>query len=379
MNIGLLRLKLLLATYGQTVFWALVIAGLLSFAGAGWLYTHPPTKTITEEANPQTISSEVDTTAVVTDNTSLWGRGTKLSNQSVFPMAAPSLKLVHRTHVPENSRSTVTQKLVLVYQAARDETVFWQRERTITQTQSQTRQGLVKSSGSLEIPKIQNNLEQYNDELIGLGSVSTTVRFEVRYETDRYSGTLSKTVPLDVSANGYWVTGDFSTSESHSQLVTRTVQQDPNYALISMLGLLGFLCSGGALIHREYGPDESQLPFIKHSVQKVQFEEWISEGKLDGNIGLRVIPISSLDDLVDVAIDAQKRVIHDKKTNRYVVIDGDVVYEFVPGESPEFSWAESSSDQALASEAERGTVEVEGEEQGLEPADQKHGWDRLLE
>ena len=42
------------------------------------------------------------------------------------------------------------------------------------------------------------------------------------------------------------------------------------------------------------------------------------------------VDVDSLEDLVDVAIDADRRVIEDTATSTYVVFDGDVTYQFVP-------------------------------------------------
>lgn len=65
------------------------------------------------------------------------------------------------------------------------------------------------------------------------------------------------------------------------------------------------------------------------SVKAEDYKNWITEGSVDKNNRLN-INIFTLDDLVKMAIDSDKRVIHDPKLNKYYVFSEDVAYVFDP-------------------------------------------------
>jgi hypothetical protein len=63
-------------------------------------------------------------------------------------------------------------------------------------------------------------------------------------------------------------------------------------------------------------------------LHRQRFEEWISTGRVGPGLGEEYVRMTSLGELVDVGIDADKRVIHDPETGGYAVIDGRVVYHY---------------------------------------------------
>jgi len=67
----------------------------------------------------------------------------------------------------------------------------------------------------------------------------------------------------------------------------------------------------------------------KIKVTHDDYQHWITEGSVEKNNRL-VINIFTLDDLVQLAIDSDKRVIHDPKQGKYFVFAEDVAYVFDP-------------------------------------------------
>jgi hypothetical protein len=65
----------------------------------------------------------------------------------------------------------------------------------------------------------------------------------------------------------------------------------------------------------------------KAAKEHLRFKEWITEGSVEVKDRL-AIHILSLEGLVDLAIDLDKRVIHDPKVNRYYVLTEDIVYTY---------------------------------------------------
>ncbi len=330
MNIGLLRLKLLLADHGRTVAVALLVAGVVAVAATGWVYATPPTETVTERVDVQTVGTAVVPSATITGNSTLWDRGTTLTNRSIYPMAAPELTLTVRTTVPADESVSVEQQLRLVYRATRDGTTFWQSEQPLTATKTTTTNGTVTSSTTIDVPAIRDRLDTYNEDLTGLGRAEAALHLAVTYETGRYTGEFTKTATLTIAENGYWLSDRLAASTTHSRRVTREVQGEPNQSIL--FGLAGlsllFLASAGTIwYYRDTVADRSVL---KERLDRTRFEEWISNGRIDQPPAGRTVPVETLADLVDIAIDSNKRVIHDPGRDHFVVLDGPILYRFDP-------------------------------------------------
>lgn len=330
MTIGLLRLKLLLAEYGRALMWGLLVAGLLAFGAAGWVYATPPSERVSDQVHRQTVSSVVNTSATVRGNSSLWPTGTELTDQPVYPMAAPQLRFTVRTTVPANERVRVNQSLTLAYRASRDGTTFWQSTRELAATQTTTTDGRVIASATVDVPTIADRLDSYNAELTGLGRAEAIIVLDVTYVTQRYSGEFEKSTVLSIAKTGYWLDDRLAASTVHSEQVTRQVEGEPDRTLVGGVAGLGLLLvgsAGGVWYFRQRDIDRLAL---QERLDRTRFEEWISEGRLDRPAHARDVPVASLADLVDIAIDSNKRVIHDPARERYAVMDGQVIYRFDP-------------------------------------------------
>ncbi|MDY6765217.1 MAG: DUF5305 family protein [Halobacteria archaeon] len=61
--------------------------------------------------------------------------------------------------------------------------------------------------------------------------------------------------------------------------------------------------------------------------------DWVSKGRVPSEtMNGSSIEVDSLEDLVDVAIDTNNRVIEDTDRNKYVVINDEIVYTYSPPE-----------------------------------------------
>lgn len=327
------RLKLVLADRGLEIALAFGVVGITMLAGAGYVYTNPDTRTVSEVTDQKSFSTAVETSAVVQGNTTLYEEGERLSDMPVYLFrATPDLTLTIRTTVPEGETVQVTHRLTLVIQAARDEEPFYTEERTLIEREHRTTNGSASDSTTVNVEEIRDRTESVREEISGAGTLSTRFNLVVEYETDRYNGQLVSGTSLQISESSYVLGGQLGASESHSEQVTRTVTDPPDVTTTAGLGALGLILLIGSIVMdrmRRRIDVEKILTTRDHA----RFEEWISNGEFPTEVGNRFTSINSLEDLVDVAIDSDKRVIFDRSLGAYAVVDGDVVYYYA--EDPE--------------------------------------------
>lgn len=181
-------------------------------------------------------------------------------------------------------------------------------------------------------------------EQISVGTLQTELVLRVQYQTERYTDTLTASVPVTITGNTYWLEEDLSASNSHSTPVEREVTTRNTTLIISLAGLgaIAFAGAVGIGYWHAQGPNLKQLDT---ELTTSRYEEWISEGELPTGTAKQYIYINSLEDLVDVAIDSNKRVIHDPEFNAYSVMDGNMVYYYAEEPTMLNSWLELSPDE----------------------------------
>lgn len=326
-----LRGKLLMANRGPALAAALVVVGLLAFGGAAWTITHPPTVEVTEQVATHTVGTDVTTSSVVTGNTSLWDRGTTLTNKPIYPLkSAPQLTVEVYTTVPTGEEVYVSQELTLVYQATKDDAVFWETERPLVAEEQTVTAGMATVSTTVDVQRVRRHLDEINAEITGLGRAQASLRLNVSYRANDYSGTLTKTAPMTILESGYWIGGSLDAENTHQTPRTREQTQPPDTSKALGLGLLGLLSLGGAggvvyASSRRFDPES-----ITDELDRQRYREWVSAGQLSQFVTGQDVSMDSLGDLVDVAIDSNHRVVHDRSRELYAVVDGNTIYYYDP-------------------------------------------------
>lgn len=339
---GIARAKLLIAAYGRLICCLLFIVGILSLGGAAWAYAHPPTTTVTNHVNEQTIESTLQTSALVTGESSLYREGDRLRNQELyFTSATPNITLTHRTTTTPDASTRLSHTIELVTQATNGGTVFWERSRVLNEATGTSSNGSFNSSTTIDITELNEQLQPIASEIGSEGSVQVAIRVTTSYETDQYSGTLTDTANLRLSGASYSVAPlTLETTES-----TQTTRRVPipsrnafGYTFRAGIGIFAVISGGfvGVVQHRL--PNEATLA---DQVQRLRYSEWISMGTIPSSVNSQPVRIETLDDLVDLAIDANKRVLLDEQQDVFAVIDGDVMYYYGQWPNPEstgFEW-----------------------------------------
>ena len=330
---GILRAKVIIATYGPTLVIGLTLLGLVSLGSAGWMYTHPPTTEVTDRIDKLAVRSELHTHARVMGDSSLYSKGTTLRDQPVyFTPATPTVRLSLRTTIPTDKPATVNQSLELVIRGVRDGRVFWSETRTLNVERATTRNSTITTLAPIDVRKVQDRVGEVTDEIGSAGSVEVLVRTNVTYETSQYSGHESELALVQLADRSY-VIEPVTFGQTHSTPITRTItvprQSRFGYQLPATVGGVSITISG--LIGVLYTRREDTEP-LEYWLQKERYDEWVSTGKLPQYVSDEIVSLNSLEDVVDVAIDTNKRVIYDETQNRYAVIDGKVVYDYTVDE-----------------------------------------------
>lgn len=324
---GAVRGKLLVATYGRQLLIILLIVGLILVGSAVWIFAHPPTTTVTDNTNEQTIESTLHTSAVVTGESNLYQQGTKLRDEPIYLLpATPTVTLTVHTTVPPDEAVLLTQQLELVTQATSDGSVFWERSETLQEQQVTTSDGLLNTSATLDIPELQDRTERIRSEIGTEGSVRVFIRITTSYETSLYSGTIGDTSSLRFSGDTYSVkprTFENTESTPEMQEVILPFRNAFSYLVPAGVGVGVLLLAVGCGVIFRRVPEQEMLA---DQVDRTRYSEWISTGTVPPSMGSEHVSVDSLEDLVGIAIDSRKRVLFDESQEVYVVIDGPTVY-----------------------------------------------------
>lgn len=333
------RLELLVAERGRAVVVALAVVGVLALTVAGWIALTPPTSTVVQEVDEQRVDAAVATSAVVTDDDSIWEQGTRIEDSPVYlTNASPTLTVEPRTTVPADGPVTVGHELSLRIEAVRDGEAFWSTTEPLLAESATVEDGEFASSTEIHVPSTRERLRDVADRLSGVGSVRASLHLTVAYDTGRYEGTLSAGVPLQVTDDAYWLDGSLAAGETRTTTVTSEVTQPPNWGAalaLSVVGLVALTCAAAVRSRRIDAIDPEQ---VRERLHRRRYDEWISPGTLPMGVGKDYVELESLEDVVDVAIDVGHRVIHDCRRDLFAVINGDVIYYY----SREGDWSRVS-------------------------------------
>lgn len=328
---GIVRAKVVITEHGPTLAVLLAVIGLVCLAGTGWMLLNPPTTTVTDQSNEQQFESSLRTSTVVTSDSEMYDAGTRIENQPVyFTETMPNLTLTAVADVPDDRPVTVRHQLVLSMRATRDGEVFWERTRILIDEQTTTTNGSVVQSTVINVPAFSSGIAPVQDEIGSAGSLSVAVGLTTTYETDTYSGTLQRQPTLGLSGRTYTL-DPVSASKRESTSETRTVvvpsQNRRSYTLPAGVGALALLSAAVILIlYRR----RDRWGSVEDHVYQNRYAEWISVGTLGTDVAERSVHMDSVEDVVDVAIDMDKRVIYDPSRDVHAVIDGTMLYYHGP-------------------------------------------------
>lgn len=322
-----IRATLVVLKYGRIVALILGIIGIVALGVAGWMVLQPPTSTVSHEADHQYFAVSTTTHAIVVGNDSMWDAGTQLHDQSTYLRhAAPNLTIESIVTVPDDQPVTISIELLWEIRTERAGEVYWSENETLIDMSETVTDGSLTAVSDLSIPERAERINEVANQSAGVGSVQTRLLLTVDYESEQYAGTLSDSAAFHVTERYYWIEYPLADSETRSTIIEAEIVEPPNMPVAYGSGVLGI----GSLIAGLIALLIYRRPFdevaLRETFYRQQYGNWISNGTLPSLFEYENVHMDSLKELVDVAIDNNRRVIHDRRRGMYAVITEDVAY-----------------------------------------------------
>lgn len=345
-----LRFRYVCGQYGRLLVAALVVLSAVAFAGAaaGVTDTTEPRRT-TVQTDQQAVQTSLAATATVTGNTTLYERGETVTDVPVYLLGAtPNLTLRATADVPADRTVSVTQNVVLELAATRNDEVFWTERRELTSASQVTTNGSARTAVTLDVRRLaRERLTAVRAATDDVGTVRTRILVNTSYDTGTYAGHTTLASPLSIADRAYEFDTPRTAQQNHSRSVTRTANASVDEAGVAIPGtgssvpgrsllwaIVGLGALGVAVFVRSVDRGIADFETFERRYERVRYAEWISRGTIPDTGSYLRVPVETLVDLVDIAIDSEKRVVHDESRDMYAVVDGNIMYEFRPDETP---------------------------------------------
>lgn len=289
-----------------------------------------------------------DHAAVVQEENEVFSVGEELRDRSTyFTTVTPTLDgEFSYTFEATNSDVSVSIKLEHLVRSVdeNDEVTYWETSETLASTTIQDADPgeTHTESFSVNVSETDTKTEQIEESLgSSPGTVESLVIAEVTVQgtvdgepvdrTDEYQ------LQIDPDGDVYHVYGD-----SHHQW-TPAIDDSEDVAMSGPATYLGPIPSGILLAFSvtallglaatkargKLAPSRDDLETVRTESDRETFDDWISRGSLPSSLHDRAqIETETLEDLVDLAIDCDRRVIDDG--DAFYVVDGEILYRYDP-------------------------------------------------
>lgn len=355
------------------------VALVVTVALGGWLAYEPHVDpaNVTDEEPVGEWGEIVSTShqAEVRQPNPVFEEGTVLSQSLYYTRLTPELEgsYEYRYSSDHGGELDVDLETYLLVQAVDDDgNAYWSEREPLGQ---ESVEGLepgetAETSFAVVVADVDERIEEIEE---GLGAsvgtteatvvVDATAAGEVGVEggEEPVANNHAATFVLEPGGETYTVETDVEGTVEDGEF-TREVTTERTYGPLRTYGSLALLVAGlaglGALGYARHedliAPTEAELAALAEARQRAEFDEWISAGRFPEEefAGPR-IELDSLEDLVDVAIDCDGRVIGDADRDAFYVADGRMYYTYSP-EIPSFGAdVLGAADASLPEDGER--------------------------
>jgi len=353
------KYRSLLGRYAAVI---VIIAVMLALAGVYVTYTAQTTSdTITETDQVTTATWTVDSSfdhgAVVQRDTAVLPEGERLTGlPSYFTTLAPHLdgtyQLSNQGDV-EDVSGEIDLNVVLQHVAEGDDDeiiTYWEERESLDTEVIEDGEGGHSVDFEFNVTELDERVSDLEDQVgasPGTSEVLLVADTTLVGVVDGQEFVDERTSRLEIEPGAGTYSVEAQPAESDTHEAIETVENEvpnpdkpstPMQAGAALLILLGIVGAGsvGYLTYAGYTQvSDKEREYADFENERDTFDKWISTGKLpDGGEYTRV-ELDSLADVVDVAIDSNRRVIESTGDRRLFVtlVDG-TRYEFEPPEQP---------------------------------------------
>jgi hypothetical protein len=330
-----------------------LVGGYLTYTAYG--QTH--TEIRTEQTSSWESSASFGHSATVVRDTAVYTRGETLRDRgsyvrAVTPRLNGSFRYAYTATDSGNLSADASVSLVLRSATETDDgntTEYWRLE-----TPLGTQEAVSLSPGeSVRIPFSTNvtaaalRLESVDEQLGGTpGEKELLVRTRLALSGTRNGQPVEDTstyrLPVSFSGNVYQVQDPGPVTDSGSQTERRVVTVEPGLLrayggpILVVSALLGL---GGLLLGRRGGylsASGSERDWLAFRSDREEFDDWITVVDLPGiDRSRETVTVTSLEGLVDIAIDTEGRVLEDRDRERFFLFEEDRTYVYDPPSLPD--------------------------------------------
>jgi len=332
-------------------------------------------ETVTEQQviGSSAVASEFDHAATVINGSGIFRERTQLTDRSLyFISATPNLSATYRLTQDSatGAPATASIRVSLIIQSVEDDTVYWEERDTLEDIENTEIQDDEEVSVSVEInvSAIQDRIDTIQTKLgASPGDPVVTLRADATIEgaagDDEFIDNRADRIEIELGEAVYRVGTDVQDESTYdaTNRVSRTVEPS---RIILYGGPLAFISGLSGMLALSIARWRGLLTVTDDERARQDFEsarddfaEWISTATIPAEIDRTRITTDTLADLVDIAIDSNRRVLEDD--GRYAVITGDILYEYTPpssvGQSNDMSDPES---EKMNDDAETTVTEI---------------------
>jgi hypothetical protein len=352
------RVRASLDEYFVVAVVALLLVGAVGGAAAYSAHVDPGTETRTEEVGAWESTAGYDHQATVTEPNQIYPIDYPLENRSVYYTSiAPVLNGTFHYGFAGGGELDVEAETTLVIRSVGEEgETYWEVTDSLDGASTTIGpDGTVRTTFSLNISGVRARIQSIEEDL-GASPGTTQVHVVTNVTAAGTAGGADASheagyvLSIDPGSDTYSVEAPSAATERHPHTGTVTVERDygPLRSLggpaVLVLSLLGLVALGVARDQEMLAVSEAERARLAAEAEREEFEEWISTGQVPDAVRNRdSVAVDSLADLVDAAIDSDRRVIHDPADDTYHVIDDALRYEYIP--EPLVDVSEESTDE----------------------------------
>lgn len=327
---------------------AVAVAVLLALLG-GWVTysTHVDPEMETEQVVQGSWESggSYDHSATVTENNRVFPTGATLEDRSTYyTNLMPILNGTFRYRFTANRGELdvdATTRLV-IQSVAEDGEVHWRVEESLGNDSTTLAAGdALTVSFSVNVTNVMSDIDAIEEDLgSSPGEIEVLVRTHVTMEGSAAGGPVDQDATyelgLEPGSDTYTVTAEDKT-DSHRRVepVTRPVEygglRSALGPILLVLGLIGLVSL--VVAHHQDFFEVSEREWTTHELAEAreEFDDWISRGTASPAATDRAtVDVDSLEDLVDVAVDTNSRVLEDIEADCYYVLTEGFCYRYEP-------------------------------------------------